>query len=197
MRPEPSSQPVRPCLGHAVGSYHVVQPDRDLARPAPCAACGQRRVRQGGRADHDPGHAEVEDGRHVVFAADAPARLHPHARAAAARSTMRASSRPLVRHAGTGRIEVDHVDPFGPALDVGGGQCQRIPVALLPVEVALGQPYGSPVAQIDGWIQESRPHAASATKFASRASPVRPDFSGWNWAPHRFRRATSAATGPP
>ena len=112
----------------------------------------------------------------------------------------------LVRDTGARAVEVDDVDPAGAALDVAGRQRGGVPVLLLTGEVALGQAHGRSAAQVDGRQEvhhaprcplRGRAPAASRTKLARSASPVAPDFSGWNWAPQSVPRAASAATGPP
>ncbi len=106
---------------------------------------------------------------------------------------------PLVRHAGARCVEVDNVDPRCSAGDVARRQVDRVAVPRLPVEIALGQTDRRSAAQVDGRKQLHHTGAivARATKLASSASPVVPDFSGWNWAPQSGPRVASAATGTP
>ncbi len=191
-QPWPLSWPIEPTWA-AWAAWGVVEAHRHLAGPAAGAAGDEVGVRHGGGAEHHAGHPEVQDGGHVVLGADAPAGLHPDAGRRDLGGDLRQRG-PLVRHTGARRIEVDDVDPRGAAPGEPRRQLQRVAVARLAIEVALGQPHGSAVAQIDRRVED---HAASATKFDSRARPLRPDFSGWNWAPHRSPRATRAATGPP
>ncbi len=103
-----------------------------------------------------------------------------------------------MRHAGAGPVQVDDVDEARAGLHVAGRQLDRVAVAILAPEVALGQAHRRAGAQVDGRKQlHQAATLAARTKFPSNASPVAPDFSGWNWAPHSAPRVASAATSPP
>ena len=56
----------------------------------------------------------------------------------------------LVGHAGAGAVEIHHVDPADAPGDVAGGQGGRVPVALLPVEVSLGETHRRTAAPSSG-----------------------------------------------
>ncbi len=83
--------------------------------------------------------------------------------------------------------------------DVARRELGRVAVAHLAVEVPLREADGGAAPQVDGGKQlhHAGAMAARLTKLASRASPVAPDFSGWNCAPQSGPRVASAATGPP
>ena len=104
--------------------------------------------------------------------------------------------RALVGHAGAGRVEVDHVDPAGAPRDVTLRQRRpgRRSAARGRSRPGSGGRPPPPRRSMAGSRSIIR---AEATKLASSARPVAPDFSGWNWAPHSVPRAASAATGPP
>ena len=184
-------------LGHPVRADAVVQPDGDPARPAAGAASGQGGLLEGRRAEHHPGHAGVQDLCGIVLGADAAPELHVDT-GFVGQADDPAQHGALVRHAGAGPVEVDDVDPPRAALYVARRQRDGIPVPVLAREVTLGQAHRRAGAQVDGGQQlHQAATVAARTKFPSRASPVAPDFSGWNWAPHRVPRVASAATSPP
>ncbi len=89
------------------------------------------------------------------------------------------------RLAGTGAVEVDHVEEARARLDERPcGLERRVGVDGLVVEVPLPQPDRPAVADVDRGQQD---HAATGTqlrtKFPSSLSPSGPDFSGWNCTP--------------
>ena len=141
---------VRLRLGHAPLADAVVEPDRDASGPAPGAPHREVRVLQGGRAEHDPLHARLQHLGDRLLRADAAAGLHPDALGRRRQADDVAQYGALVRHAGARRVEVDDVDPAGAAGDVARRQRVRVAVALLAVEVALGQAHGRAGAQVDG-----------------------------------------------
>ena len=178
-----------------------VEPDGHPAGVAGGEAPHPRGVLQGRRPDDHTPHAGVEQRVGGGVVAHAPTRLHGHVDGGGDGG----HDRPVAGVAGAGGVEVDHVDPRRP----GGGERPGLGdgvVAvhgLLPV-VALVEAHAPPVAQVDRRVEvEAVHHAASAaavarpTKLRRMASPVRLDFSGWNWVAHSASRSTAATTGPP
>ncbi len=140
---------------------------------------------------------ELEHLGRIVLGADATAELHADPRLAGHAHDLTEHAA-LVRDSRAGTVEVDDVDPARPASDVALRQGGRVAVALLPAEVTLRQADRRPGAQVDGGQQLHHGAAsASRTKLARSASPVAPDFSGWNCAPHSVPRVANAATAPP
>ena len=104
----------------------------------------------------------------------------------------------LMRHAGAGPVQIDHVDPAGAGLYVARGQRDGVAVAVLAPEVTLGQAHRCAAAKVDGGQQVHQAAArAAADEVAQQRQSVAPDFSGWNCAPHSAPRVASAATSPP
>ena len=96
-------------------------------------------------------------------------------------------------------VEVDDVQEARALLHPRARRLQgRVAVDRALVEVALGQPHGLPVEDVDGRVEDHAvARAHSAAKFASRRSPAADDFSGWNWTPKRWPRATIEGKRPP
>src|SRR3954469_495732 len=107
-----------------------------------------------------------------------------------------------LRRARARAVEVDDVQEAGAGLDPGAGGLQRrVLVDGDLLEVALDQPDGLAVADVDRRVED---HAAATwvcaqarTKFASRAMPSREDFSGWNCVPWTLPRPTTLANSTP
>jgi len=98
-----------------------------------------------------------------------------------------------------GGVEIDDVEPGCPSGHEAAGQVHRVPVLVLPIEVALGEPHRTAVAYVDGGIELHHRSASwtAPTKLARMPSPTAPDFSGWNWVPHTVPRSDEAVTWPP
>ena len=100
----------------------------------------------------------------------------------------------------TSGVEIDDVDP---ACALGGEELRLgdrvVGVHGLAVVVALVQPHGATVEEVDGGEQfhGQTPCDAAMTKARNSWRPVPPDFSGWNCVAHNDPRSTAAATGPP
>ena len=78
------------------------------------------------------------------------------------------------------------------------GQGDRVAVARLPAEVTLGQAHRRPGRRsIAGSSSITTAVSARPHEVGQERQPRRPDFSGWNWAPHSVPRVANAATGPP
>src|SRR5690606_15369480 len=102
---------------------------------------------------------------------------------------------------GARRVEVDAVDPRRALGLEPQRHLDRVVAVDDPrVEVALHQLHDLATEQVDGGEQVHQAATASrarATKLASMAMPVSPDFSGWNWVAMTVRRSTAATTSPP
>ena len=164
----PSAQP---CT--ATSAPRTSRPDRDPAGPAAGEPADELGLLERGGADHDPGHAGVEQrlGRR-------PRRGRPRRPAPACRTDAgdRGDHRPVHRLAAARRVEVDDVDPRRAGVGEHPRLADRV-VAVdgLAVEVALVQAHAPPVAQVDRGVQlhHAPPPAQRSTKLASMRRPLR------------------------
>src|SRR5207247_7060137 len=92
-------------------------------------------------------------------------------------------------------VEIDHVQEARPGVHPGTrGLERRVLVDGLLVEVALDQPDGLAVRDVDRRVED---HAASLVKFSGSASPSAEDFSGRNCTPKTLSRPTTVAKRSP
>jgi hypothetical protein len=102
-----------------------------------------------------------------------------------------------------GAVEVDDVQPFGAALHPRARGAERVGVVDgLGAEVALAQADGLAAADVDRGVEDHAvagvpTRSQAALKLASSLSPCREDFSGWNWTPKTFSRATALTKRSP
>ena len=148
----------------------------------------------GGGADHDPGHAGVDQPLGGLDGADPAAGLDVAADAAGDGGHVLE----VAGLAAAGGVEVDDVDPPGAGLLEGPGDRHRVVgVDGLGRVVAPQQPDGPPGPQVDGRVELShtrRPRAKFLQQPQARWRRSSPGGTAW---PTAGRCSTAATTGPP
>src|SRR5262249_60938659 len=97
--------------------------------------------------------------------------------------------------AGSGAVEVDHVQPGRPRIGP-PPRCDDgiVVVGLLPPVVALDQADGLAAADVDRRVENQRQNEVKVPKNLSAAAL---DFSGWNCTPYKGGRSTAQAKHSP
>ena len=167
------------------------RPDRDAARKCARRVLHQRRIAHRRGADDDARDALAEPRFDGGAVADAAAELHRDFH----RSEDALDRRGVHRLAGKRAVEIDDVEIFKALRRERLRLRRRIAVEHRRARhVALFEPHGFAVLQIDGGKQD---HGVHCKKFAISARPRRWLFSGWNCVPTMLSRATIAVTAPP
>jgi hypothetical protein len=163
----------------------MVQPDTDTReRPYLFHQTG---IGDRCRSHHDASNTRVGQGPRVIDRPHSSAGLHMGATGQC--GSYAPDDRTIHGIATSRRIQIDDVDPTSTRICETLRHVQRIvSVDGLVSVVTLHQTHHPAAAKIDRWIQIRSCHACATverpvaieTKFARRASPTGPDFSGWN-----------------
>ena len=189
--PAAAAQPV-PAVARSIFT------SRPTATLSPCSAIALRAplgVLQRRGAEVDPGAAGGQRGLQRLVVADAAGQLHRDVELADHLGEQFA-----VGSAAERGVEVDQVDPLGAVALPGHRGVQRGAVLGFAARLALDQPHGLAVDDVDGG-QENQWHGGqpsvltALTQLASSVAPASPLFSGWNWVAASGPSSTAARNG--
>ncbi len=146
------------------------------------------------RTDHHPCSTGIEHAPHVVIAAHAATGLHLQA----AIRCNRAQQWQQRVASGTGRIEINQMQPLRTGIGMGHGQIKGVGrITRLEGVVALGKTHHAAITHVNGGIDRETHAGCQSRKFLRKRAPSAAERSGWNCTPATVPRATAAANPLP